>query len=330
MKKIGLFFWGMSNEHDVSIISAKNIVKYIDQNLYTLELIYRSPQWKFYHLDTIEEVTNILEKQNISIDIFPTLFEKALLMTHGKYGEDWVLQWILESQKLPYCWCRVLSSALCMDKWIFKTFLAWAGIPQTPFISLDTQVISSQELQHIFSEAKTKFTLPIYIKPCNSWSSVGITRVDDFDLLATAIQTATKHDTKILIEQWLITPKEVEIAILGNKELVVSEPGELILQKDFYDYDDKYKNNTTIVQIPAHITQEQTKNIQEIAAQVYQLCDCRGFSRIDFFVTEDWNIYLNEINTLPWFTDISMFPMLMNYMGISFSELISRIIELGY
>ena len=319
----------MSNEHQVSISSSENIIKYIDRSKYNLELIYRHLDWSFYRLNNIQAISNLNLQDKISIEDFKNYFDKALLMTHGKYWEDWILQSILELQKIPYCGCRVLSSALCMDKWVFKSFLQWQNINQTKFISIDINFLDSQELDIIIENVNQNFELPIYIKPCNSWSSVGITKVNEFEKISEAISQASIHDSKILIEQWLESPQEIEVAVLWNDKLLISQPWELVLTKDFYDYDDKYKLNEAKVNIPAKLTEIQVQEIQNTASKVYKLCDCRGFARVDFFVSQ-WKIYLNEINTLPWFTDISMFPMLMNHMWINFQELISRIIQLGY
>lgn len=325
-KRVWLIFWWLSNEHDVSLLSAKNVEKYIDKEKYTLVCIYRNKQGKISIVDSVSEYLN---GEKLLIEDIKNHIDTTLLMTHGKYGEDGKLQSILELFHIPYCWCRVLSSALCMDKWIFKLFLQWHQIPQTPFEILDIQLDSPKDIEQKKEKIFREIKFPLYIKPANSWSSVGITKVNEITEFNDAIKTASLHDNKIIIEQWLISPKEIEVAILWNSDLLISEPGELILAKDFYDYDDKYTNNQSSIHIPASITESQRKEIQELAEKVYKLCDCSGFARIDFFLSE-WKIYLNEINTLPGFTDISMFPMLMKYMWLSYSELIDKIIALAY
>lgn len=329
MKKIWLFFWWLSNEYEVSLYSAKNIIKNIDTWLYELILLYWSKEWFFYKINDISEIDIVKEDQKIFIEEIKNLIDVALLMTHGKFWEDWFIQWLLESQKISYCWCRVLSSALCMDKWLFKELMKWHWIKQVKFLTIDFSILKWQEYKNKLEEIKKTFSLPLYIKPANSWSSVGITKVTNFNNIDQAIITAKQHDNKIIIEEWLINPKEIEIAILWNDEIIVSNPWELILSKDFYDYEDKYKNNEAKVQIPANISQIEKVKITELANKIYRLCDCRGFARIDFFLSW-WEIYINEINTLPGFTDISMFPMLMKNTGISYTELINRIISLAY
>ncbi len=326
MKKIGLFFGGMSNEHDVSIMSAKNVDKYIDRDLFELVLIYRSRDWVFF---IVENINDLDSRQKIPLNGLKKIFDVALLMTHGKNWEDWVLQWMLESQKIPYCGCRVLSSALCMDKAVFREILSKYWLKQTKYKLLDYKKHKEDEIQKIKNESIIDLKFPLYIKPANSWSSVGIIKVDSLDWVDFAIQEALKHDFKVLIEEWIVWSKEIELAILGNKDIFVSDPGELVLVKEFYDYDDKYKLGQTKMKIPADIDNKIVDKIKKISEFVYKIFDCQWFARIDFFVKWD-EIYLNEINTLPGFTDISMFPMLMKNMGVEYKELITKIIELGY
>lgn len=325
-KKVWLIFWWPSNEHDVSLLSATNIEKYIDKKKYILVYIYRNKQGEFWIVNTVSDFSNA---KKIPIQDIKNHIDVALLMTHGKYGEDGKLQSLLELFYIPYCWCRILSSALCMDKWVFKTFLQWHQIPQTPFEILDIQLDSPKDIEQKKEKILREILFPLYVKPANSWSSVGISKVSEFSELDRAIETASLHDTRIIVEQGLISPKEIEVAVLWNSELLISEPWELILTKDFYDYDDKYLLNQSSVQIPANISESQKQDIKKIAEKVYKLCNCSGFARIDFFIAEE-KIYLNEINTLPGFTDISMFPLLMKHMWLSYWELIDRIIELAY
>ncbi len=326
MKRVGLIFGGISNEAEVSIMSAKNVVKNIDRKLFELILIYRDKDWFFYLL---EDIDNLDVKQKISLNDFSGVFDVALLMTHGKYGEDGVIQWMLESQNIKYCGCRVLSSALCMDKAVFRDVLSKFDIKQTKYWILDFNKNSKLEIENIKNNCLNDFNFPLYIKPANSGSSVGITKIDNARGLDIAIEDALKHDSKILIEEWVIDAKEIEVAVMGNSELTISAPWELILTKEFYDYDDKYNLGQTKVEIPANISDELSQEIRDLAGKIYKICDCQWFARIDFFVKNE-EIYLNEINTLPGFTDISMFPMLMKDSGIEYSDLITRIIELGY
>lgn len=326
MKTVGLIFGGPSNEHEVSINSAKNIVKNFSYQEYKLALIYWDKKGSFY---SVKDINKLGIKKRIILEDFKKIFDIALLMTHGKYGEDGVLQSLLESQKIKYCGCRVLSSSLCMDKGLFKQYLSGQKISQVRFMVLDYARESSKEINLKISRIKSAFKSPLYIKPANSGSSVGITRIENAAQIGRAIKEALKHDDKIIVEEGLINPKEVEVAVLGNKDLNISRPGELRLAKDFYSYEDKYKLGQTEVIIPARISKEQSQKIIMLAERIYKLCGCSGFARIDFFVARN-KIYLNEINTLPGFTNISMYPMLMMDKGLSYRALINKIIESAY
>ncbi|HDQ22871.1 MAG TPA: D-alanine--D-alanine ligase [Candidatus Uhrbacteria bacterium] len=324
MLKIGLIFGGLSNEHEVSIISAQNIAANFDIKKYAPVLIFWNKNGGFFCVENFKEV-KIPKKQNlVKIEDFKKYFDIAFPITHGKYGEDGVLQAILESQRIKYCGCRVLSSALCMDKAVFKQFVEGQKIKQVKFKIIIDNKLSKKELKEI----KREFILPIFVKPANSGSSVGITKVKNLKNLYSAIKIAFQHDNKVIIEQGIEKPREIEIAILGNKNLIVSEPGELKPFNEFYDYNDKYKLNKTKVTIPAKLNKKQIKEIKEIAGRVYRICCCTGFARVDFLL-KDNKIYLNEINTLPGFTQNSMYPLLMMNKGMSYKQLINRIIELA-
>lgn len=329
MKTIGLFFGGLSNEHDVSVVSAGNVVKNFDYKKYKLALIYwRKQDANFYLVKDIRKLQPAANKR-ISLEDFSKIFDIALLMTHGKYGEDGVLQSLLESKKIKYCGCRVLSSALCMDKAAFKTLMSANNIRQTRYGVLDYQSYNPEEIKKELARIKNILKFPLYIKPANSGSSIGISRVETAAGLSAAIRAALKHDHKIVIEEGLNSPKEVEVGVLGNKKLIVSRPGELRLAKDFYDYDDKYKKGEAQVIIPAKISEAQIKEVRKMAEHIYRLANCQGFARVDFFL-DYRRFYINEINTLPGFTDISMFPMLMMDSGLSYQKIINEIIALGY
>jgi len=329
MKKIGLIFGGPGNEAEVSIKSARNVFKNFDLEKYKPVLVYWSKDWKFYLVNEVPVTGKVKKGQQINIEQFSKYFDIVLPMTHGKFGEDGILQGILESQRMRYCGCRVLSSSLCMDKAAFKDYLAGNKIRQARFAIVDTVLMKQDEISATINKVKKEFKLPFYVKPANSGSSIGVTKVDKLLQIKKAIRAALKHDQKIVIEEGLIGHREIEIAVLGNKELVVSLPGELKAAKDFYDYDEKYKLGRTTVTIPTKMSDAQTGEIRRLAAKVYRLCACSGFARVDFFLLNN-KIYVNEINTLPGFTDISMYPMLMGKSGISYKKLINKIIELAY
>jgi D-alanine-D-alanine ligase len=324
MKTVALFFGGLSNEAEVSVISAVNVFKNFDRRRYKLICVYWSKDGFFYE---VKDPRHLAAGKKLLIDDFRRRFDIALPMTHGRFGEDGILQSIFEAKKIKYCGCRVLSSALCMDKAVFKTLLAGAKIRQTKFLSFDAALSLEKDFTAFIGQVKKHLHFPLYVKPSNSGSSVGISRVDKPSALSAAVKEALKHDSKIVIEEGLVGPREIEVAVMGNKELIVSRPGEIKLVKDFYDYDDKYKLGQAKPEIPARLTPAQTRQIRNLAAKAYRLGGCSGFARVDLFLHRG-QVYLNEINTLPGFTDISMYPMLMMDQGMTYQELISKIIDL--
>ncbi|NCO00091.1 D-alanine--D-alanine ligase [Candidatus Falkowbacteria bacterium] len=329
MKTIALFFGGLSNEAEVSIMSAQNVVKYFDYRRYKLILIYwRKEDRRFYIIKNLSNL-RVSSKNRLAVEDFSKYFDIALLMTHGRYGEDGVLQAVLESQNVKYCGGRVLGSAVCMDKVLCKNLITAAGWRQAKYSVLDFRAASETELKKEKQKINQTFNYPLYIKPANSGSSVGISKIEKPSQFLSAIKEALKHDTKILVEEGFVHPREIEVAVLGNEELIISHPGELRLVKDFYDYKDKYKNGETQLIIPAQVTVAQAKEIKFLAEKVYRLTGSQGFARIDFFIAKN-KVYINEINTLPGFTDISMFPMLMMNEGMSYKELLNKIIALAY
>ncbi len=329
MKTIALFFGGLGNEAEVSVMSAKNVVKAFDYKRYKLVLVFWNKKDKNFYL--VKDINKLAcaPSNRLNIEDFEKKFEVALLMTHGRYGEDGVLQAILESRKIKYCGCRVLGSAVCMDKILFKNLMKSENIRQVKYGFLDFKAQAKNEIKKNTAAVKKNFHFPVYVKPSNSGSSVGITRVDRPVDLDKAIKEGLRHDSRILIEEGLINPTEIEVAVMGNEQLIISRPGQLRLVKDFYNYDDKYKLGEAQVVIPAKISAPITKEIKKLAEKIYRLADCQGFSRVDFFVSRG-KIYINEINTLPGFTDISMFPMLMMDQGMSYKELLNQIIALAY
>lgn len=327
MKTVALFFGGLSNEAEVSVMSAGNVVKYFDYKKYKLLLVFWDKRDRlFYEVSGVSGL-KIDQKKILPIEKFSDRFEIALLMTHGRYGEDGVLQAILESQGIKYCGCGVLSSALCMDKAMFKNLMFSEKISQVKYetinFSLDTKAEIADKLKRI-----RKFSLPLFVKPANSGSSVGITKINKLNLLDKAVATAKKHDKKVIIEEGLVNPREIEVGVLGNEKLLISRPGELRPAKDFYDYEDKYQLGQAEMVIPAKLDARKEREIKRLAEKAYRLAGCQGFARVDFFIDKG-KVYLNEINTLPGFTDISMFPMVMMAEGMSYQELINKIIRLA-
>lgn len=348
MKKVAVLFGGKSTEHDVSIVSGTSVISNMDKNKYEIFPIYIDENGKYFkYIKNIEDIkilkigetiTELEEINNINdylknVDVvFPIL--------HGKNGEDGTIQGLLELLGIPYVGCKVLASSLCMDKVYTKVILDKAGIEQAKSMyikkyndkyiyvhnNFNELILTGDEL---ISKVKEYLGFPVFIKPSNSGSSVGVNKsLNEFDFLE-YLEYAFKYDSKVLIEE-MINGREVECAVLGNDDLIVSNVGEVLAAGEFYSFDSKYKNNESVTIIPANLEEDIIDNIKMYAKKAFKACDCAGLSRIDFFVENNTNrIILNEINTLPGFTEISMYPKLIDNIGISYSELIDRLIELA-
>lgn len=346
--KLAVIFGGMSTEHDVSIVSGTSIIKNLNEDKYEIFPIYISNEGKWYeYLEEIknignikvgDKIYNIKEIQNPieylkNVDcIFPVL--------HGLYGEDGTIQGLFELVKVPYVGCKVLASSVAMDKAYAKIIFEKAGLNQAKYVyirenkgkyilvdeSFNEKVFELDEVSKIIEE---KIKYPMFIKPSNSGSSVGINKAKDIKELKDAIKYAAKFDKKILIEEG-IDGREVECAVLGNEEVIASCIGEVLSAGDFYSYDSKYNNSESVTVIPAQLSEDISEKIRKEAIRAFKAIDGSGLSRVDFFVEKGTNkIIINEINTLPGFTQISMYPKLFEAVGISYSELLDRIVELA-
>jgi len=348
MLKVAVLFGGKSTEHDVSVVSGTSVLYNMDKNKYNIYPIYIDEEGKYYKynksIDDIrilkigEKITELKEIDNIQsylkeMDVvFPVL--------HGLNGEDGTIQGLLELLNIPYVGCKVLSSSICMDKVYTKVIFDKAGIEQAKsmyikkyedkYIYVDNNfnelILTDEEL---ILKVKEYLHFPVFIKPSNSGSSVGVNKsLNEVDFIE-FLEYSFKYDKKVLVEE-AINGREVECAILGNEDLVVSDVGEILAAGEFYSFDSKYINSESITVIPANIDKNVIDDIRNIARKAYKACDCKGLSRIDFFVEEGTNrIIINEINTLPGFTEISMYPKLIEDIGIGYSELIDKLIELA-
>lgn len=331
MIKLAIIYGGMSTEHDISIKSANSIIEHINKEKYEIYPTYIDKQgiWYSSKEEKIENIIEYLKKMNV---VFPVL--------HGLYGEDGTIQGMLEMLKIPYIGCNVLSSSVGMDKAFTKIIFEKAKIPQAKFIYTkhlkDDEYIYVDEnlteervnIDKIADIVENKINYPVFVKPSNSGSSIGINKAKDRNHLVFAIKEAGKYDKKILIEQAIIG-KEVECAVLGNDELgiEVSNVGEVISSEEFYSYDAKYVSTESKTIIPAKITEDQSKTVREYAKKAFTSIGGSGLSRIDLFIEgETGKVYINEINTMPGFTNISMYPMLMQELGYSYEEIIDKII----
>lgn len=343
--KLGVVFGGMSTENEVSLVSASYVLSNLDKEKYEIYPIYidKDGIWweykeEFKPRDFNKEVVNKTKIENIieqlrKLDvIFPVL--------HGLYGEDGTIQGLFEMLKIPYVGCKVLASSVAMDKVYTKIVFEKAGINQTKsvylrayngnYIYVDEQfnetIVTAKEAAEKIIE-KIKF--PMFIKPSNSGSSVGVTKANNIEELIESINYAAKFDKKILVEQG-INGREVECAVLGNEEVIASGVGEIKAADVFYNYDAKYSNSESKTEIPADLPKEISEEIRKQAIKAFKAIDGKGLSRVDFFVENGTNkIYLNEINTLPGFTSISMYPKLFENAGIQYKELLNRLIDLA-
>ena len=343
--KVGVVFGGMSTENEVSVLSAGSILENIDRERFEVFPIYIDKQgkWNIFIEDGIKrelgaEVENVAEIENIveylqKLDvIFPVL--------HGLYGEDGTIQGLFELLKIPYVGCKVLASSVGMDKVYTKIVFEKVGLNQTPYEyvrkykdkyiyvdkNFNEEVLGLKEIAKKIIE---NLKYPMFIKPSNSGSSVGVKKAESEKELIENIEYASKFDNKVLIEQGVIG-REVECAVLGNEEVIASCVGEIKSADEFYSYDAKYKNKESKTEIPADLPREISEKIRKQAIKAFKAIDGKGLSRVDFFVEDKTNkIIINEINTMPGFTNISMYPKMFEKSGISYKELITNLIELA-
>lgn len=342
---VGILFGGKSAEHEISIQSAKNIVEALDKKKYRPVLLYIDQNGRWHRIqkplldttpsgkaiDTLSENTGIiLEPQ--SNGIISSMQDTELSVTldvvfpilHGPMGEDGTVQGLLRLANVPFVGAGVLGSAVGMDKDVMKRLLKEADIPIGKFISLKkTDPIPE------FEWIKERLGMPCFVKPANLGSSVGISKVATSEEYKAAVKLAFNFDRKILIEE-NIQGREIECAVLGNDDPIASIPGEVINQGNFYSYEAKYLDqNQSSVEIPARISETQSNMIRETAIKTFQVLCCEGLARVDSFLTDDGRVLVNEINTLPGFTNISMYPKMWEHSGIPYSELIDRLIQLS-
>jgi len=330
MKKVGIIYGGTSTEHEVSKMSATSVIENLNKEKYEVEPIYIDIDGKWYKTEEngTLEITSIVEELKKLDVVFPVL--------HGKYGEDGTIQGMLEMFKIPYVGCKVLASSIGMDKVYTKIIFEKTGIPQAPYIYIQKQGEEYKIINKDFGE--NEFTIeritacvkfPLFVKPSNSGSSVGVKKAGNIEELKKAIENAFKYDTKVLVEQG-IQGKEVECAVLQskNKEILTSTVGEVLSAEEFYSFDAKYNIPESKTIIPAKIESNKIEEIRKLASKAFKAIDGAGLSRVDFFIENETNkIYINEINTMPGFTKISMYPKLFESVGISYSELLDKLIE---
>jgi D-alanine-D-alanine ligase len=342
---LAIIFGGKSAEHEVSILSAKSVVEAIDKSKYNISLVGINKEGNWLSVDEQDllkgnlildsgrlkdeeqDYTEILSSGNkkLSLQGDGGKIDVVFPILHGPFGEDGTIQGFLRMMDVAFVGPSVLGSAVNMDKDVSKRLLREAGLPTSKFL-----VFQKDEEQNIsFAETKKELGLPLFIKPANLGSSVGISKVEDKKDFEKAIEDAFRFDSKIIIEEG-IEGKEIECSVLGNENPLASTLGEIIPTHDFYSYDAKYfDEDGAKMAIPANIPKDITKKIQEMAVKTFKTLCCEGMGRVDFFLTKDNKIFVNEINTIPGFTPVSMYPKLWAESGIDYSELIDKLIQLA-
>ncbi len=344
MKRICVLFGGMSEEYDVSCVSASYVAEELDPSKYeVIKLgITKEGEWKLFLGSTQEMRDHVWEQgdcvpcilspdrkksgllveketgiERISVDVlFPVL--------HGAYGEDGCIQGLFRMSGIPFVGCSVAASALGMDKALSKMVFDTAGIAQAKWVLFDDITMENPVDAAIRAEGELSY--PMFVKPACTGSSIGITKAHDREELLTAFQVAAKVDVKVLVEETIVG-RELECAAMGNGVPKTSCVGEVLSAGEFYDYESKYFDEGSKTVIPASLTKEESDKIREAASKAYRALGCRGLSRCDFFLTADGTVYINEINTLPGFTQISMFTKLWMAEGYTYSQLLDELIS---
>ena len=345
---VALIFGGKSGEHEVSLMSASSVYKYIDKDKYNVMIIGITKEGRWLYCEGNEE--NIkngewvnLANKNVEINLVPCgnkevgiIFEDGKVdkidvlfpVLHGPYGEDGTIQGLFEISQIPYVGCGVLASSVGMDKLICKKVFTEIGLPQVNYTDTNKWQFSNDSEGEL-NKIESKLNYPIFVKPANLGSSVGISKATNRKELLEGINEALRYDSRIVLEQG-IDAREIEVAVLGNNEVKASIAGEIKPAKDFYDYNDKYLDGASTYDIPAQISEEDMNYIREKAIQAFKGIDGKGLSRVDFFKDKNsGEIFINEINTLPGFTNISMYPKMWEATGLEYTKLIDELIKLA-
>jgi D-alanine-D-alanine ligase len=344
--RIGVLFGGRSGEHEVSLLSAASILKAIDRRKYevvpigitksghwlssgdALQLLTGAPETLQLSASTdlVHQTSSLTQSLDV---IFPVL--------HGTFGEDGTIQGLFELADVAYVGSGVLGSAAGMDKDVMKRLFATASLPQTPYLALLRSAWQTTPARCV-NQIEATLQYPLFVKPANAGSSVGISKVHDRSELPAAMDLAASYDRKLVVEQGVggpgAKPRELEVAVLGNDTPEASVVGEIVPSAEFYDYDAKYHSDESIPIIPAQLTAAESKQIRAMAIAAFRACDCTGLARVDFLMEPKVRgkkpaIYLNELNTMPGFTSISMYPKLWKATGLPYKQLIDRLIQLA-
>lgn len=348
--RVGVVFGGRSAEHEVSLVSAASVINALDKEKYEVVPIGITPEGRW--LSSNDALKLLKEKASVShlpeYIVPPDPTKRALIpvsnklfppgekpvdvlfpLVHGTYGEDGSLQGLFELADIPYVGAGVLGSAVGMDKVIQKQLLQQARIPVAPGVWFLSSEFEKNQKKFI-EETERRFRYPSFVKPANLGSSVGISKAHNRNELVEAIRLAGEYDRKILVEKGIENAREIECSVLGNDQPIASLPGEIIPSNEFYDYDAKYVDGRSTAIIPAKLAGTLKKSVRHYSVEAFKVLGCEGMARVDFLVQRKTNkIFLNEINTIPGFTSISMYPKLWAASGISYPQLLDRLIELA-
>jgi D-alanine-D-alanine ligase len=346
--RVGLLFGGRSVEHEVSIASATSILQALDPDRYDVSLIAVGQDGR-WHLGSGASLlpASGSEGEEVMLPAFPSdhtlvradqgrspgaagqSLDVIFPIIHGKGGEDGALQGLMELADVAYVGSGVLGSAVQMDKDIAKRLLAAAGLPVLPWVVIQSHTLEPTGLAAAVDSIIEELDFPVFVKPANSGSSVGINRAQSREELASALQEAACYDSKILVERGL-EAREIEVAVMGNQSPEASVPGEICPTHDFYDYEAKYHDESTRLVIPADLPESQSQRLRELAVAAFTALEGEGLARVDFLIDRgSGEIYLNELNSLPGFTDVSMYPRLWEATGLPYGALLDRLIELA-
>ena len=351
MKKLSvcILFGGISPEHEVSLRSAESVLNNIDKEKYNIFPVgitkegdwihFKSEDysllptgaWEHYEDNRRAAISPVRGQGLLSFEgdcVVREAIDVVFPVLHGENGEDGAMQGLLQMAGIPYVGPHVAASAVAMDKTLTKLVVDHAGVPQAAWKLVRRNELRNH-MENTLTDLEKCFDYPMFVKPAGTGSSVGVSKAADRDALGKALEFAAKYDDKILVEEF-IHGREIEVAVMGNENPVASVAGEIDSGADFYDYDAKYVTDTSVAYIPARIPEDVEEIVRDAAVKVYSAIGCQGLSRVDFFVTYEENrVVFNEINTLPGFTSISMYPKLFGASGIGYTELIDELLKLA-
>lgn len=335
-KKVAILFGGQSTEHEVSRVSASSVLRNIDLSKYDVYQIGITKDGKWFeYTGTIDKIENgewekdeFYKSPNGQEILFNREVDVVFPVMHGLYGEDGTIQGLCKLLSIPCVGPGVMSSAVCMDKVYTKYLLENFGVKQADYVVVNAHEYKKNKAD-LVEKIEGKLGYAVFIKPSNSGSSVGISKAHNREELVKGLEEALKFDRKVLVEEAL-NAREIEVAVLGNDEPTAAIPGEIVSANEFYDYEAKYSNAESKLLIPAALSESKLEEVRQEAIKIYKILDCAGLSRVDFLVDKDTEeVYLNEINTLPGFTKISMYPKMWQAEGKAYSDLISELIGLA-